>query len=254
MGRAVPRNIVVLTVLALSTAAGCQSTKDVLIAPKQVVAPYDAILGGPLWAVVPLRNESGTTAASSEAMSDKLVAAVEEVQGLRALPLNRTLGAMRALNMREVHSPAEARRLAQALGVDGVIVGAITAYDPYTPTIGITLALYASGDRPASGLDPRALAAAATDTPGGPRWTDRPAAVVSEHLDSKNNQVLMDVKSFAEGRLNGPSAVGWRRYLLSADLYSEFVAYRAVDALMRQEWVRTGRQAAAADGSKAGSK
>lgn len=51
----------------------------------------------------------------------------------------------------------------------------------------------------------------------------------------------MDVKSYAEGRLNGPNALGWRRYVASMDLYSEFAMYRLLDDVIRQEWVRVSQ-------------
>lgn len=220
----------------------CQAPTDVLVAPKQLVAPYNTDRGDVLWAVVPLRNESGVSSVDPAAMSDKLVAAAEEIQGVHALPLNRTLEAMRSLKLGAVQTPGDAKRLAQAMGADGVLVGSITAYDPYQPVLGVSLALFAASEpmrASARPLDPRALAASPSD-PGVSKghWEDRPVAVASENLDAKNNQVLMDVKAYAEGRLNGPNALGWRRYLASMDLYSEFAMNRMLDDVLRQEWLR----------------
>jgi hypothetical protein len=225
-------------------AAGCAGYREQrLTPPRTVVAPYDTTKGEALWAVLPLRNESGTSVADPAALTDKLVAAVEEVQGVRSVPLNRTLQAMQALGIGMPRTPAEARRLATALGVDGVVAGSITAYDPYTPSLGIALALYARPGLMVSStepLNPRALAARATDpSPGtATRPDDGPLAVMSAHLDGKNHQVQLDVKSFAEGRLKGHSALGWKRYLASMDLFEEFAAHHAVGGLVAQEWVR----------------
>jgi hypothetical protein len=232
-------------------AVGCESQRaDRLDAPRTLVSPYLESQGEVLIAVVPLRNDSATSVIDAPDVSDKLVAAVEEVRGFRCLPLNRTIATMRALEMQAVRTPAEARRLAQALKVDGVLVGAITDWDPYTPTIGIQLALYGQPDlvgRQSATLDPRTLSASFADpqTAPGPngRRLDDPIAVISEHLDGKNNQVQMDVRTFAEGRLKGPGALGWRRYLASMPLYSEFAAYHAVDELLKAQWVRTAQAA-----------
>jgi len=217
--------------------------KDPLVMPRVLAAPYAAASGEITWAVVPLRNESGVTTVSGEAMGDKLVAAVEEVRGVRCVPLNRTLLAMRALEMNSVRSPADARKLAEVLGVDGILVGSITAWDPYTPVLGLSVALYARpgaalGQRPM--LGPRDVSTQTTDARGPASFGDGPLALVSEHLDSKNNSILLDVQAFGEGRQNGPSALGWRRYLESMDLYSEFAAYRIVDEIVRSEWIRVG--------------
>lgn len=226
----------------LFVVGGCASKGERLTAPQKIVAPYDVSRGEVLWAVVPLRNESGTSIVDLGALSDRVVAAVEEVEGVRCVPLNRTIQAMNVLGYTSLRSPAEARSLAQAMGVDGVLVGSVTAYDPYVPTLGIALALYARpgsigpGQQP---LDPRSLATRATDTaPGTWSRSEGPVAVVSEHLDGKNHQVQMDVRGYAEGRTRSPSALGWRRYLASMDLYCEFAAYHAVDELIKQEWVR----------------
>jgi hypothetical protein len=221
----------------------CCEPKERLTAPTTIVAPYDTSRGEALWAVVPLRNESGTSLVNTESISDKLVNAVEEVQGIRCVPLNRTIQAMDALGLATLQNPADARKLAQAMGVDGVLVGSVTAYDPYTPELGLAVALYARPGAMAQGqqhpLDTRALAARPTDT-NPSLWSrnEGPVAVVSEHLDSKNNQVLMDLKSYAQGRMKGPSALGWKRYTASMDLFSEFAVYHAVDGLMKQEWTR----------------
>src|SRR5882724_8298688 len=59
--------------------AGCASSPDdKLMSPAAIVAPYDTSRGEVLWAVAPLRNESGTSLVNIGAISDKLVNAVEE--------------------------------------------------------------------------------------------------------------------------------------------------------------------------------
>jgi hypothetical protein len=231
-----------LLLAVASFLAGCGGNGEALTAPRTIVAPYDTSRGEVLWAVVPLRNESGTSLVDVGSVSDKVVAAVEQVEGVRCLPLNRTLQAMNVLGYTSLRTPADARTLAQAMGVDGILVGSITAYDPYVPTLGLSLALYARAGSMAPGrqpLDPRSLSTRSTDTAPA-TWSreDGPVAVASEHLDAKNHQVQMDVRAYAEGRLKNPTALGWRRYMASMDLYSEFGAYRAVDELIKQEWVR----------------
>jgi hypothetical protein len=64
---------------------------------------------------------------------------------------------------------------------------------------------------------------------------------VSEHLDAKNHQVLMDVKSYAEGRHDPKTALGWKRFTASMDLYTEFAAWRTVGQLVDHEWIRLAR-------------
>ncbi|MCC6676932.1 MAG: hypothetical protein IT436_07300 [Phycisphaerales bacterium] len=236
-------------VLALAI-PGCAQGPAKMVPPQTLVAPYDASRGEVLWAVVPLRNESGTSQADPLAISDQVVAAIEEARGIRALPLNRTMEAMRALKMGGVGSPADARKLAQALGVDGLVLGSVTAYEPYEPTIGLSLALFA---RPGAmqtvtkdPLDVRKLAAMPAEAPRDPgAFQEAPVSVFTAHLDGKNHQVLLDVKAYAEGRHDPGSALNWKRYTASMELYTQFAANHAVGGLLEQEWMRLARLGAA---------
>ncbi len=231
---------------ALAGALGCAGDREPrLVAPANLVAPYDTTRGEVLWAVAPLRNETGTTIAEPYGLSDKVVAAAAQVAGVRTLPLNRTIAAMRALGLTHLASPDDVRALAAELGVDGLIVGSITAFDPYNPpTLGLALALYA---RPGAletlgttAVDPRALARRPTDGGAHPgsSFAGAPLSTGVVHLDGKNHQVQMDVRRYAEGRHDPRSALAWRRYLASMDLFSEFAAWEAVDRLLEREWVR----------------
>jgi hypothetical protein len=237
-----------LSGLALNLAACGGKTERPLTPPQVVVAPYDSSRGEVLFAVVPLVNESGTSAADMGAISDALVASLDEVRGIACLPLNRTIAAMRARNLRSVRSPAEARLLANTLGVDGLIVGSITAYDPYDPPkLGYALALFSrQADGGPMALDPFKLQAAFTDArPGGmPRYDNRPMATVSEHLDGANHEVQMLLRQHAQGRHDPDAALGWRRMLASMDLYTQFAAQHAVARLMETERLRLAQPTA----------
>ncbi len=235
-------------VLLVTVFAGCSGSKEQLVPPQSLTAPYDTSRGEVLWAVVPLRNESGTTLIEIGEVSDKVVQAAAQVRGVRVLPLNRTIAAMRALKLMELASPADAKRLATELGVDGLIVGSITAWDPYDPPkLGLALALYTrpgSMDRPSGDtLDTRRLESRPTDYQYFPQTMPDsiPASVVSEFLDGKNQQVQMDVKAYATGRHDPASALAWHRYLVSMDLYSEFAAWHTVGRLVDHEWIRLAR-------------
>jgi hypothetical protein len=238
-----------LPLLALLPACQRQVREERLDAPRTLTTPYDTSAGEVLWAVVPLRNESGTSVADPLALSDHLVGAIEEVEGIRCLPLDRTLAAMQSLKLRAIQNPAQARSLAQAMGVDGVVVGSVTAYDPYTPLMGLSLALYARPGatmtaRPNPAFDPRELTESPTDqtvTNTDSGYNERPLAVWSGRLDGKNHQTLMDLRIYASGRTRDLSAMGWRRYTASMDLYSQFAMYRGVDGLLQQEWTRVAR-------------
>ena len=238
----------ILALLACSMlAAGCAGpAKDVLVAPQPLLAPYDTRGGEVTWAVAPPTNDSATSTVEPLRFGDAMVASLQETRGIRCLPMNRTVQAMRDLGIRSITTAAQARQLATALGVDAVVVSSITAYDPYTPEIGIAAAVFA---RPGPMLpqapvarDPRTLSRQVVDAgnAGGGSSPDAPVCVVSEHLNGRNHQVLLDLKDYAEGRQQKSSALGWRRYLTAMPLYMDFAAHRTVQLLMQQEWSRIG--------------
>lgn len=225
--------------------------RDTLHVPAVVVAPYDTSQREVVWAVLPPRNESGTSLVRTDLVGDELVAAVQQVRGVRCLPLNRAIEAARELGMHEgPRDSAEATRLAEALGVDAVIASTITAYDPYDPPIlGLALALYARpgamARTPGSGLDTRALTVAFTDFGrfDGVRFGGEPVTVVSEHLDARDHGVLTALRRYAEGRSDPNSSLRWRVYTASMELYTRFAAHHTVGRLIDEEWLRMAREA-----------
>lgn len=238
---------IVLALLAALAPTGCKGfSKPQLTPPTVLQSPYGQEGGEVLWAVAPLRNESGTTLADPMVMTDKVIAAVAETRGIRCLPLNRSLEAMRTLEMSAVRSPADALALAKTLGVDGILVGSISAYEPYQPTLGLSLALFgrpgAMHSQAEQQLDARALTSRPSEPPpsGQSNFGQRPLSAVSEHLDGKNHQVLLDVQEYGLGRSDPTSSLGWRRYVASMDLYMEFAAHHTLGRLIHEEWRRLG--------------
>ncbi len=230
--------------------SGCRTIdpRDRLDIPGLIVAPYDTSQGDVLWAVIPPANESGVSSVRADEIGDQIVAAVQGIRGVRCLPINRTLQAMRALGINQITSTNEAIALANALGVDAIIAGSITAYDPYDPpTLGLALALYsrpgAMKQGPKTDLDHRALTMAYTDFGkfDGSRFAGDPVNSVSQHLDARDHAVLMDLKRYAQGRSDPNSAMRWRIYTASMDLYTQFVAHHTVGRLIDEEWLRYAR-------------
>jgi hypothetical protein len=99
-----------------------------------------------------------------------------------------------------------------------------------------------AANRTADPIDPRALSAAPTDAAADQRiaYGDRPAAVASAHLDARDHGVLAAIKAYADGRHDPVSALGWRRYTASMDLYTQFATQHLVSALLTQEHRRLG--------------
>ncbi|MCR9076928.1 MAG: hypothetical protein NXI07_12895, partial [bacterium] len=238
------------SMLAVLTACSMTKERDPLTPPGVIVSPYDATQGDVLWAVIPPLNESGTSIADSARIGDAIIAAVQEARGIRCLPLNRSIDAMRSLGfVSGIETSSDAHQIAEFLGADAIVVGSITAYDPYDPPVlGLALALYARPGAMAqaskTSLDTRMLTSAFTDfgTTSGLHFAGEPVSVVSEHLDGRNHEVQYAARTYAQGRSERQSAMQWRIYLASMDLYTEFAAHHTVGRLIDEEWLRLSRQ------------
>ncbi len=236
-----------LAVIVLVLVPGCVMQPG-LVPPSVTISPYGENPAGPLWAVVPLQNESGTSTVDSLLVSDAVVAAASEVRGISAVPLNRTIQAMRALELTSIQTPAQARMLARAMGVDGVLIGSITAYDPYDPPVmGLSLALYLANETSAGfgpGIGIQELLYQPTDQLGGRGGAPSrvPASAIALHLDAQNHDVLMEVKRYASGRSDPADANNWRRYTRSMALYTKFAAHQALEQLIQNEWIRLAQE------------
>ena len=79
--------------LCLVFMPGC-TTGEQLHAPRVLSSPYPATLGDALWAIAPLRNESGVSIIDELALADTLAAQIQQVRGLSTIPVNRTLSVM----------------------------------------------------------------------------------------------------------------------------------------------------------------
>ncbi|MBI1369233.1 MAG: hypothetical protein GC162_11345 [Planctomycetes bacterium] len=224
------------------SAAGCELFQKRIEQPLVYSTPYP---GPKMWAVAPFRNESGTSLVDSAVVADHLAQQIQQINGIGVVPVNRVLAAMNAAQIDAVNSVGDAMKLMNLLGVDGLIVGTITAWDPYEPPkIGATIQLYAR-ELPGGGtaLDSRALtrATSTNDLPGMVRY-EQPVATVSDHFDAANGAVLQRIQDYAHGRAADDEPAGWRRYIINMDLYNEFVSHELMRRLFAREWDRLHRQ------------
>ncbi len=241
-----------LLTLLTTAASGCRASRPAL--PVSLVSPYPGQTEV-VWAAAPLRNESGVSIVDELAVTDALVNEVQSVLGITCLPVNRTLGAMRALRLPSVNSPEQALALARALGVDGILVGTITAWDPYDPpTLGLSIAVFGQSatmrtPQPAA-LNAESIRSAPSDTAAGAAVLTAPLgplSVVSEVYDASDGETREAVRRYAEGRHDPKSALAWKRYTASMGLYAKFACFDLVERLLDSERARLAGLAARAE-------
>jgi hypothetical protein len=239
-----PAALIALLIASLAP-AGC--ARDSLRVPQALVSPWQALGTDTLVAVAPFRNESGVSIVDPLAVTDSFLYQLGQARSINTVPLNRTIGAMRSLGLRSIDTPMQAAALGRALGADAVIVGTITAFDPYEPPeFGAAIALFAVSDAlgalsPGAPVDPRALSAAGTDyrtRPGSDADPLQPTSTAAAHLDGSNHEVQAAVRAYAEGRHDPSTALGWRRYLASMKLFTEFASYHLAQRLLDAERIR----------------
>lgn len=220
--------------------AGCQyrGAKK----PQNLSAPYG---DRQVWAVAPLRNESGSLHADGLKTADQLAQRLETVMGLDVLPVNRVLAAMQSLEMREIATTEDAIQLRGVLGTDGLVVGTITSYDPYDPPkLGLAIELYIDPFRESlQSTDVRKLVRAATDEMSlpthHPNRPSQPVSVVSGFYDAADPLVHKKLMSYAS-RHGGDEddqvpKRDRRLYQIDMGLYTEFVTYLVSQQLLRVE-------------------
>lgn len=210
---------------------------------QHLIAPYGQ---RQVWAVVPLRNESASQYADGFRIADELAVVFEKVQGIDVLPVNRVIQAMDSLELDAVRSREDAIKLREVLGVDGLVVGSVTSYDPYDPMrMGLALDLYAApGNSEDSSLDIRGLSWAPTsDAAGIDRRTlyrnDQPVTTVSGVFSAASPAVRELLQDFAYGRgTSGNHRHDLRLHTLDMNLYTQFVSHEMGSQLMWAEWQR----------------
>jgi hypothetical protein len=147
---------------------------------------------------------------------------------------------MDAMGIRQIASKQDAMRMVQTLGVDGLIVGTISAYDPYDPPrIGLALELYLSPryDQEQADFDVRRLSRAATDelALAPPANSRQPVVAVSDILDARSPGTRENLQRYALDRGSVKDKDAWVSYRINIDLYSEFVSYVMSWRLLRAE-------------------
>lgn len=197
----------------LAAAAGCAHHRTIKPLEYTLKSPYAHVR---TWAVAPIINLSGSRAFDPLRVSDELFEELQQVQNLNVLPVDKSLMAMQRLQMPMLTSAKSALQIAELLHADGIVVAAITAYNPYTPpTVGMDIQLYSvRGARPG-----RPVA---------------PVAQVSALFNAANRTVRMELKNFATGRSGADHTMGRRRYLVDVDAYMRFVCHAMAQRLLLQ--------------------
>ena len=234
--------------VAFAGLSGCETTERKLQPSPPIIAPYAVNL-----VVAPFGNDSGVVIRPDQqaSVSDKLVVALNGVEGWQAVPLNRTLEAMRQVGLAEIRTLDEARSILRIVGGDGIVVGTITEWNPYDPPrFGANILLVADEAEVQEAFESRRLTGRTGDggtEPGAPVRTLTDVVAV---YDATNHTVRGQVREYAKS--NDDVTDGFdppeRYYLMVFDHWLDFAASELVSTLVDRERVRvTSARAASAD-------
>lgn len=100
-------------------------------------------------AVLPFYNQSSQPSIDSDRVAEAYYAALQAVPGFEVLPVGvaKAQWLQFAMNYGEPISGQDFQRLAQAMGVEAVVVGSVTDFDPYyPPRLAMTVHWYAANE------------------------------------------------------------------------------------------------------------
>lgn len=220
----------------------CQSNG--LKPPRFTLSPYEE---GIVVAVVPLEDDTTAGDADIASATERLIESIHEVRGLSALPARETTLAMRRLGIEDLTRTNDVNRLAIELGVDAIVDGSVTAWDPYNPPrMGVTLRWI----RPA---DPRALigrapAIRSSAFSTGALLESQPGDIIGpppvrlvRHFDARSHDTLIELENYAEGRTALGRPLELRGYTLRMDLFTKFAMASSIRELLDDVWLRRSR-------------
>ena len=239
MGRTSFTALTLVAAACLAPLGGCQNNK--LTQPTVLKAPY---LNERVWAVVPFANESGVSEVDGTMVADRFVTEIEQVDGLRCLPLNRTLAAMKSLGMTGVRDLQQASTLMRTLQADGLVLGSVTEWDPYKPLrFGAAIEVISAGEgADRKPVDLKELTMPTAESKGGaaPGKIQAEVSQGSRVFDARNHETLTELERYARGRFDPNSALGAQSYETRIDLFTRFGAYVLTRDLLEQEAARLG--------------
>jgi hypothetical protein len=193
-------------------------------------------------AVAPVIDLSGSGELDPLKITDLVASEFLAFENVAVVPVNLVLAELERAGKSNVESADDAVSLAQALGADATIVVAITEYRPYSPpVVGMVMQWYAARPDPRATrmLNPVAASRAAHDFAGGLSEPRAPGLErqVQRVFNAADEQVLEEVRDYADDRDGDPSPYGWRKYTRSQELYVRYCGWAMIRTMLELDRV-----------------
>jgi hypothetical protein len=219
----------VLSLALAATGGACHEGRDDVSETAMVSSGYAL-------AIAPALNFSGSNDLDPVRVADILASELGAVQGLTILPVSRTVAVLAREGKFQIESPAHALRVAQQLGCDAICVPGVTDYNPYTPiVVGLALQLYMLPklEPPQSGKPmPQPTEAQIIEAL-------TPQAQIQAVYNGAHSDLAKRIKKYADSRDADKSPLGWRRYMVSQELFLRYCCWDSGRRLIEQQAMRS---------------
>lgn len=210
-------------------AYGCNSPKR-----DTVPMPY-GLMGRPVTLVVaPVHDLTGTAQLDALAFTDILASELTQIRQISVVPVNQTLAVMYGQGWRSVGSPQQALQLARLLNADGVVVTAVSEYDPYDPPrLGIVAEIYLLPVQPAEiGLVGEEVGRSPTPPASRPTLgAEGPVRQVQRIFEAARKDEQESIRQYAALR-DPPGKHDWSEYMRSQKQFLRYCCWRTVLELL----------------------
>jgi hypothetical protein len=180
------------------------------------------------FAVAPAQDLSGTGTLDALALTDIFAGELAQVPQVSVVPVSQTVAVMIGQGWRGLSSPNQAEALARMVNADGVIVIAVTEYDPYEPPrIGLIAEVYLVAPRAAASLPAedinRTAAPLASQAAPALQGPDRQ---VQRVFDARQQAEQKAIRRFARRDTNGSHE--WKEYLRNQRQFLRYCSWETV--------------------------
>jgi hypothetical protein len=179
-------------------------------------------------AVVPVQDLSGTGTLDVLALTDIFAHELAQVPKVSVVPVSQTAAVMLGQGWRGLSSPNQAQLLARMLNADGVVVIAVTMYDPYSPPrMGLIAEMYMVAPAPAvhlAGEDLNRLAAPPASQPAAS--AKGPDRQVQRVYDASQSAQQKAIRQFAKREAGGSH--DWQSFLRDQRQFLRYCSWETV--------------------------
>jgi len=198
-------------------------------------------------AVIPFKNDSGSEALNTIAMTDEFYTELATVQdNVQVLSVNAVMAAQHKLGLTKIRNEDDLSAIAEELGADALFVGKITRYQPYQPPlIGIVVQIFeqrtpgALDESDERDFDPSVLGRQPTEFELNSDSIMQAVVQVNDVFDAGNKEVIGQVEEYSSSQAK-ETPLGINKVLTSTG-YMRFVSHQVIGRLLYDYCLKTGQ-------------